>query len=325
MKEIRVYNNQYIRDEEINTNNINKIKINQEVDDGNREIEDLELIDKPNMIYCVNSRSKRHLAYGYDNRVKTLECNFMNIYYTVRTIITTINTIKNGKWREIPEYIENIIVYNNSRQYTITDLRNNKDEFNFIIFEDDKEKCKIVDNIIINKKYKAKNIFNQTLLYWICRLNYDNNNIYTEIIDKIIDETEIEDLFYKDEKSLLSNAMDNQMKYVVNKIIDRMSDEMINRNDILLELYICRYKDILLYLIENRNIYTNKLLIYIIKKNKYNIINYREEVIFYCNKCIENLKEEEMTEEIINKIKSVAREYDYKFIIEGIKKKLNFI
>ncbi len=327
MIKIRVFNNQYIRDENINTN-INNIIINQSVDEKNSEIEDLEIIEKANIIYCVNSRTNRHLQYGFDNRTDKLECNFMNIYPTVRTMITTTFTINNGKWREIPEYIENLIVYNNTTQYIIRDLKNNKTEFNFIIFEDDKNKYKILDNLIINKNYKAKNIFNQTLLYWICRLNYDNinynNNIYTEIIDKIIEETEIEDLFYKDELSLLSNAMNNEMKYVVIKIVDKMPDEMINKNNILIELYNWLYKDIIIYLIENRNIYTNKLLINIIKHNDYNISkgNYRENAIFYCNKCLENLKDDEMTYDILNNIKSIARDYNHKFIIEEINKKL---
>ena len=87
-------NNQYLR-LDIPLEEIAKIGI--KTDDNNKTISDLEIKEEePNIV----------IAYGINKKI-----DYSNIYSSVRILITNRSGLKDGLWREIPEFIEHIIVH----------------------------------------------------------------------------------------------------------------------------------------------------------------------------------------------------------------------
>jgi len=196
-------NNQYLK-LDISIEEIAKIKVI--ITKENKNIEDLEInIEKeePNVIIC----------YGKEN------INFYNIYYSVKTIITNKEGI-NEIWNEIPEYIENIII--NNKIY-----KNNKNKFDFLEFNDFKERDRIINEMIINNKINEVNIVGKTLLMYLIEDSYIDIALkMIDIIDfNILNAYDIEGkttLYYSCEKLIKS-------KSIIMKLINKLMLAIINK------------------------------------------------------------------------------------------------
>jgi len=151
--------------------------------------------------------------------IDKIQPNYDNIFYSVKILITNFSGLKNGLWREIPEFIEYIIVDG-------IIYKNNKNKFDFINFEE--EKIKIIEELIEDGKINELNIRNESVLYWcyMCgyriRLEYLIDNMSVEVINKWTDKGE----------TILMIAF--QQCYDIEFIftlIDKMSIETINKYD----------------------------------------------------------------------------------------------
>jgi len=162
--------------------------------------------------------------------------NYNNISPSVKILITNKYGLINGLWKEIPDYVEYIICDN-------LVYKNNKDNFDFIEFENEKTKVEIIHKLINQNLINKSNINGETLLHIVCRYNMideaneifklpncfsekiiNTNSIYYKISDKTFNK------FDNKKRTALYWACKCSCKYWIFKLIDRMSDEAINKD-----------------------------------------------------------------------------------------------
>ena len=81
-------------------------------------IEELEInVEEPNVLICE----------GDENVIMRYE----NIYPSVRIIITDAESIRNERWKEVPEYVEYILVNNMTIFEELKIYRNNGNKIDF--------------------------------------------------------------------------------------------------------------------------------------------------------------------------------------------------
>ena len=141
-------NNQYIK-LDISISDIIKIKV--EIDENNKLIEDLDIIqDNPNII----------IAYSEN-------VNYYNIFSSVKILITDeIAFMKNEGM--IPDYIENIIVNGEIYENNKLDINKLKNTFE-IINECKKGNGELALEILESSEINAKQLDNyrNTILMWV--------------------------------------------------------------------------------------------------------------------------------------------------------------
>jgi len=194
-------NNQYIK-LNIAIEEISKIRVL--MDGKNKLIEDLEIgIEEPNIIICYGGKEMR----------------YENIYYSVRIVITDYMTLYE-RWREIPEFIEYIIVYGKI-------YKNNRDKFNFIEYNDAMRQEIILREMIEEERINEINDEGNTVLMILCRKNKK------EEIKKIIEKMDKKmiDNANNDKKTALHIACEEKNMDIVEILIKYMSMRGINKSD----------------------------------------------------------------------------------------------
>jgi len=144
-------NNQYIKNQYIRLDKaIGEIlKIDIKIEENEKTIEELEIKEnEPNII----------IAYGNKNKKN----DYKNINKNVRILITDYYGLRDGLWREIPEYIEvviinKVIIYDKKRESA-------DKEFDFILYENKMNYDKKIERMIEEGKLNEYNILGHTVL-----------------------------------------------------------------------------------------------------------------------------------------------------------------
>ncbi len=292
---------------------ISKIKVNDMT--IFRYIQDIEINEEPNiLIYCYNKKIKR--------------IDMENIYSGIRILITNYELMRDI-YRNIPYHIEYVIVDNKI-------YKNNGDMFEYIDFLTYEDSNEIINNFIDNRLCDRVNNKGQIILE---RAIFMNHARIEEIIELTSDEilreygydilTTIISIWYQETaikiirrlddetinkisiygESLLILSLRNECKKITEELIDRASNEVLNRIDHVgycVLYYICvgNMSDILIRIIDRINFdekiiesvfsaITNKrskdigriIKEYLIKKGKYeefmNRLSYFDYEFFY--------------------------------------------
>jgi len=201
------FNNQYIN---IEGKNINEIldkcrKIKVKYNNGNKNIEDLEIKDNDNVLICVKG------MYYYK-----CEIDYNNIYSKIKIIITDGLALEN-KWREIPEYIEYIIVDGIIH-------KNNKNKLDFIRFIENKKDY--LRELIIEKNINFVNSNNETLLYWCC---VEEINEIKDLIKDMSDD--IINKICKNDNALIWACYNNMIDVIIEILKKNINEENMNLMD----------------------------------------------------------------------------------------------
>jgi len=280
-------NNKYIE-----IRNIKDIIYSNLILDDNEEknIEDIDVEEDINMdINTIIYSNKRVESY-----------TFTNIYCKIRNMITDYDTIKEDRYRDIPEYIENIvidkIIYKRNEEIEMIRFMSRETLKRFI--EKNKENDK---RILYNKN-------NETILMMCCKNNLE------EMAIEIIDNEDNKLIFKRDKykRNAYEMACDNKLKDVLDKMIEKMDDEEINecKDEKIFRMMITGYEELIIKMIRRIKMdiidkYFEISLIAWISCNRY------EKLIIEIMKKMSNKRREElMREEYIGEgIKNIAIKY----------------
>jgi ankyrin repeat protein len=196
---------------------------------------------------------------------------YINIYPTVRIIITERACMNNDKYKKLPINIDLIII--NGRRY------NCKDEFEMMDFMSESTFVEYVDSVIIpNEKYNEYNIHKETAIYIASKLNLFD---IVEILLSVMDKRLLNMYNITDRKTVLHNCIMYRKKEIAINLISIVSDDVIENNKESILRYACDYRMIeVVYAIIQR-INPEKLIIPDIygKVPLFYILNYRNELI----------------------------------------------
>lgn len=218
---MRYINNQYIKIKETIEEIGNKeYKFTYNYNDKIPNIEDLELIEEPNIILYMN---------------RTDGSEFINIYRSVRIMITTYWTLYD-KFDNLPENIETIIIIDESGYNKKNIILENK-EINMMFLMSNTVLINFIKKMIQEEKYDVYNDKDETLLFWLCRRNITENTM--ELIEKMseemINKLNKDDYYYEElnkEKiigeSALYWACVNRNEEIALKILEKTKDNTLN-------------------------------------------------------------------------------------------------
>jgi len=202
------YNNKQYLKLDVSIEEIAKIKIKTNYIDR-RGIEDIEIGDiKPNV-----------LIYEVGIFYSSKKPNYENIFYSVKILITNSRGLEDGLWREIPDFVEYIIVNNEI-------FKNNRNKFDFIVFEKEEREKEIIEELIHEDRINEYRINGDTILDWACCLKMSDVTII-----KLIDRMTTEAINYIDKyghTSLMTTCCQGSSKDIILKLIERMNYETIN-------------------------------------------------------------------------------------------------
>jgi len=202
-----------------------KIRITSSPIEKLKKIEDIEInVEEPNILICE----------GDENTIMRYE----NIYPSVRIIITDVESLRFGGWKEIPEYVEYILINNILVFEDLKIYRNNRNKIDYIEIENEGRTINnLIDDIISEGRINEENNIGKTVIdYMMIELRYK------EILE-MLKEGKIEDrIINNSKKSLLSKLSERYPVYfitknykelveLINYVIDITSEELINRYD----------------------------------------------------------------------------------------------
>jgi len=207
---------------------IAKLKIN----DGEKieNICDIEIDDNicnsqfPNvLVYCHYDDNKFSRSSWEDPESDDDTNDFDNIYGTVRILITSNSKMCCGLWKNIPDFIEYIIVDGEI-------FINSKSKFDFISIEDEYDRIQIIKELINENKINETNIFGETILILICKYIYyqpkDITDLALNLINRMSNDAINKKDCYNKTAFYYSNMLDRLE--ISLKLIDKMSDDVIN-------------------------------------------------------------------------------------------------
>lgn len=173
--------------------------------DDSVNIDDIPIYEEPNI-----------LLYSKE----TNGDEFINIYPSVRILITSYKTISENKYQKLPQNIEYIVCNNK--------IYKTKEEIQMIDFMSKDYFIDYINNKIIpNKKYDETSIYG-TILIWICKKLQDEclASIFIKKMSK-------ESINYLDnsKSSALLYACNNKMENICLELIPKMYDTIINTSD----------------------------------------------------------------------------------------------
>jgi len=224
--EVRYERNQYLGFDESIEEILKKLKKADYYVYSKKSISELDFweIGEPNVLIC----------YGIKD--------FENIYYSVKIIITDIDTLKE-KWYEIPETVEYVIC---EIKYVYEVFRNNKNKFDYLeiltSYSIENEKSiEIINELIEEGIRDEENIVGKTILYYMWDVGFDDKMIKMIEKEEFLDRTynkiiKCKEFSYCILTYICNTLTDDEEKIKIiirlTKIIsDRMSSEALNYKD----------------------------------------------------------------------------------------------
>jgi hypothetical protein len=184
-----------------------------------KKIEDIEIDEEiePNVLICLGNRE-----------------GFMNIYSTIKIIITDNVSLERGRWLEIPENVEYVI----TRGIRNEIYRNNRDRYDYItiiieeyeISERNKKIKEFIEEMIYRNDIKRRNIVEMSLLKMILiYYEYDKMDDRMFEIVKILIENNKEEIDErkKIEETVIYKALLNGHYEIAKLILNKMDEEVM--------------------------------------------------------------------------------------------------
>jgi len=234
---------------------------NLKINDGEKieNICDIEIDDNicnsqfPNvLVYCHYDDNKFSRSSWEDPESDDDTNDFDNIYGTVRILITSNSKMCCGLWKNIPDFIEYIIVDGKI-------FINSKSKFDFISIEDEYDRIQIIKELINENKINETNIFGETILIIICKLYKLSFQDISDLALNLINIMSIDTINKRDRYNYTALHYSSiQGKPEVSlKLIDKINDDIINENgaEILRHCLLEKMKCVRLKLIDRINDY----------------------------------------------------------------------